>query len=147
MINYKKDQKGFTFVELMIVIMVILILSSVAIMTLNTSRAKARDAKRLADVQRIRTALEFYYAEENTYPVYNNLGLGQISTSQLCDRAGGSFTDTNAKLSIFLPYRPILYLAANIFIIVMARVMILLLKLRRQRNWVLSEFITRMPLA
>jgi len=95
-----QDQKGFTFVELMIVILIILILSSVAVVSFNSSRAKARDAKRLADIRRIRTAMEFYYSEEDSYPSIERLVLGQVNSYKLCDKSSGAFVDTSAECAV-----------------------------------------------
>lgn len=64
----KKNQKGFTLIELLVVIAIIGILSTLSVLALNSARARARDAKRIADIRQIQTALEMYYNENNTYP-------------------------------------------------------------------------------
>ena len=64
----KKNQKGFTLIELLVVIAIIGILSTLSVLALNSARARARDAKRIADIRQIQTALEMYYNEFNTYP-------------------------------------------------------------------------------
>jgi len=61
--------KGFTLIELLVVISIIGILSSFAVVSLNSARGKARDALRKADMTQIRTALNLYYDENNKYPV------------------------------------------------------------------------------
>lgn len=64
----KKDKKGFTLIELLVVIAIIGLLSTLSILALNQARARARDAKRIADVKQIQTALEMYYNAEGDYP-------------------------------------------------------------------------------
>ena len=68
----KQNQKGFTLIELLVVIAIIGLLASVVLLALNSARQKSRDAKRLADVRQIATALELYYdaavGGSNGYP-------------------------------------------------------------------------------
>lgn len=62
------QQRGFTLVELLIVIAIIGILSSVVMSSLNSARAKARDANRVASIQEMQKAIESYYADYGVYP-------------------------------------------------------------------------------
>ncbi|HYE22987.1 MAG TPA: prepilin-type N-terminal cleavage/methylation domain-containing protein [Candidatus Paceibacterota bacterium] len=64
--------RGFTLIELLIVIAIIGILSSTVLVSLNSARAKARDARRLSDLNQVRTALELYYFDNGSYPVRAN---------------------------------------------------------------------------
>ncbi|MCX6702231.1 MAG: prepilin-type N-terminal cleavage/methylation domain-containing protein [Candidatus Zambryskibacteria bacterium] len=63
-----ENKKGFTLIELLVVIAIIGILSSVVLASLNSARASARDAKRLAEMRSLKTALEFYYSDFGYYP-------------------------------------------------------------------------------
>ena len=63
-----KKKQGFTLIELLVVIAIIGLLSTLSILALNQARARARDAKRIADVKQIQTALELYYNEVGDYP-------------------------------------------------------------------------------
>ena len=66
---FKKNSKGFTLIELLVVIAIIGILSSVVLASLNSARKKARDARRLADIKQIQTALDLYFdANNSVYP-------------------------------------------------------------------------------
>ena len=62
------EKKGFTLIELLVVIAIIGILSAVVLASLNSARAKARDAKRVSDVGQIQNALALYYDSNQHYP-------------------------------------------------------------------------------
>lgn len=68
----KQNQKGFTLIELLVVIAIIGLLASVVLLALNSARQKSRDAKRLADVRQVASALELYYDTNNGYPTTAN---------------------------------------------------------------------------
>ena len=60
--------KGFTLIELLVVIAIIAILSSVVLASLNTARARARDAERISNLRAVERALALYYADNGSYP-------------------------------------------------------------------------------
>ncbi|HVX47843.1 MAG TPA: prepilin-type N-terminal cleavage/methylation domain-containing protein [Candidatus Saccharimonadales bacterium] len=71
MISLKKrnlNNKGFTIVELLIVIVVIGILALLVITTYSGIQAKARNAKRQTDIQAIQTQLEAFFSQNGYYP-------------------------------------------------------------------------------
>lgn len=59
---------AFTLVELLVVIAVIGLLSTVAMVALNSSRAAARDAKRKADLLQISKAIDLYADANSSLP-------------------------------------------------------------------------------
>lgn len=61
-------KQGFTLLELLVVIFIIAIISTLAYVSLENARAKGRDTRRLADVYQIRQALELYRDGEGAYP-------------------------------------------------------------------------------
>jgi prepilin-type N-terminal cleavage/methylation domain-containing protein len=60
--------KGFTIIELMIVISIITIISSIGYATFKSSQDKGRDAKRKQDLRAISAALVSYYQDNSAYP-------------------------------------------------------------------------------
>ena len=70
------NKKGFTLIELLVVIAIIGLLSTFAVVALSQTRAKARDARRLADLKQIQLALEQYYYDHSAYPNGTALTLG-----------------------------------------------------------------------
>jgi prepilin-type N-terminal cleavage/methylation domain-containing protein len=60
--------KGFTLVELMVVISIMAVLSSITLVAVSSTRQTARDGYRLAQIRQIKTALELYYSAHGYYP-------------------------------------------------------------------------------
>lgn len=60
--------RGFTIVELLIVIVVIAILAAITIVAYNGIQQRARDAERVSEVKALRTAIEMYAADTGAYP-------------------------------------------------------------------------------
>jgi general secretion pathway protein G len=91
-----KNKKGFTLIELLVVIAIIGLLSTLAVVALNNARQKSRDAKRVADVKQMQTALELYFNECNSYPDEGSAGgtltwLDTADTDGTCATAFGQF--------------------------------------------------------
>ena len=96
-------KKGFTLVELLVVIAIIGILSTLSVVSLNSARAKSRDARRLSDIKQIRTALDLYYDSSSTYP----LSCSPLGTSTCACLTSVGWTSTaNCTGTIFMQKVP-----------------------------------------
>lgn len=74
--NYPDVSRGFTLIELLVVIAIIGLLSSTVLVSLNSSRAKARDARKQADFQAITTALYLFFDQYGRMPNNYHPGYG-----------------------------------------------------------------------
>ena len=64
----KRGQKGFTLIELMIVIAIIGILAAIAIPQFTKYRARAHNQANVADMRNLKTEFEGFFAEHQSYP-------------------------------------------------------------------------------
>src|ERR1700730_13516423 len=62
-------ERGFTLIELMIVVAIIAILAGILIPNFVNARAQAQTAACESNLRSIATALELYYADNQVYPV------------------------------------------------------------------------------
>lgn len=63
----KNNRKGFTLIEMLVVVAIIGLLASVVVVGVGGARQKARDTKRVADLRQIQTYLEANY-KNGAYP-------------------------------------------------------------------------------
>ena len=84
MVSSKNKVKGFTLVELLIVIVVIAILAAISIVAYNGVTNKARDGERLASARDIINAAATYNSEKGHWPTIAELG--SFNTIRLSDQ-------------------------------------------------------------
>ncbi len=65
----KHNQTGFTLVELLVIISIIAFMAAAVLLALQNSRAKGRDARRVADAKQIASGLAVFFANCDTYPI------------------------------------------------------------------------------
>lgn len=63
------NRKGFTLIEMLVVVAIIGLLSSAVIVGLNDARSRARDSRRISDIRQIQNGLEIHYSENQSYPL------------------------------------------------------------------------------
>src|SRR3989344_147563 len=83
-------RRGFTLIEVLIVVSIIGLLSATILVGLAGFRARGRDARRLADLKQIQNGLELYYTKNNSYPdstaALSDVGINKISDDPAPDR-------------------------------------------------------------
>ncbi len=75
-LNIYSSEHGFNLIELLVVISVIALIASAALLLINSSRTKSRDARRVSDVKQLSSALDLYYSNCNSYPIETDAPLG-----------------------------------------------------------------------
>jgi len=64
-----KKNKGFTLIEMLVVVAVIGLLASLILVGLSSFRTRGRDTRRVADTKEVQNGLELYYMKNGQYPV------------------------------------------------------------------------------
>ncbi len=98
MVRIRLQSRGFTLIEIMVVIGIIGILAAIVSVNFSSTTAVSRDAKRQADIRQIQAALEAYKNKNGRYPAQcaatgaNADGWsGQIGTDYECDNNTGEY--------------------------------------------------------
>lgn len=99
-------KRGFTLIEMLIVITIVGLLATIAISAASYARNKARDGKRLGDVSRIQTALALYYADNRAFPAGTDLALGGPGATALCDSGWSAAECAGTPFMVRVPSAP-----------------------------------------
>ena len=86
-------RRGFTFVELLIVIAIIGVLSALLFSNFTGARERARDTKRKSDFMQIKNALRLWYNDFQRYPDTGGVQSGGAGTTLKGCGTSASFTD------------------------------------------------------
>lgn len=107
----EKNIRGFTLIELLVVIAIIGLLASIVLASLNSARIESRDARRIADLHNIRTALELFYSEYGFYPLERDQtacgGWGNRSSSGIAACGGKKWLTADPNFDKYMPSVPV----------------------------------------
>ena len=89
-----RRSRGFTLIELMVVVAVIAILAGIAMPQFMSAADKAKSAKEVADMQIIKNATQLYMIDRNvdTPPTVENLYKEGYLTENVKTPKGGNYT-------------------------------------------------------
>lgn len=109
--NLVSVQQGFTLIEMLVVVSIIGILTTLVAANLNSARQRGRDTQRKSDLRNIQTALRLYYQDCVAFPTNSTggeiNGCGTCSAPAKCDWGTDSFeTATETYMSV-LPKDPL----------------------------------------
>lgn len=97
-------KSGFTFIELLVSITIILVLTSIGMVSYQSANKGARDNKRKADLEQVRAALEMYRTDNDAYPAVASWGamitaLGDYLNEEPEDPKGYSYYYSGSNYS------------------------------------------------
>lgn len=95
------NNKGFTFVELMVVIAIGSIMFAVATVSFRDISRNSRDARRKSDMESVRQAIELYRSSTGAYP---DTGTGIYMD---CTSLGGSGTGICSATQLYMTKTPV----------------------------------------
>ncbi len=93
-----RQRKGFTLIEILIVVAIIAILASVVLVGLGPTQQSGRDARRISDLREVQNALELFYNKCGFYPGTAPSGV----CATIAGSPGTAWSGTTASLSATL---------------------------------------------
>jgi prepilin-type N-terminal cleavage/methylation domain-containing protein len=97
---------GFTVLEVLIVLAVIGLLATLSVLSLNSARARTRDAQRQSDISVLRSALSQYWLEKATYPSSGGINLGEPGANADALSANGFVSAQETGGTVYIPRIP-----------------------------------------
>lgn len=68
LLSRRRNQRGFSLIELIVVVTIIGILAGIALINVNTAQRKAREAALRDNLFQMRKAIDNFYADKQRYP-------------------------------------------------------------------------------
>ena len=99
----ESNSGGFTLIELLVVISIIGFLSSIVLVSLNTTRVKARNSRRLADVHQLVNAFNLGLSSSNSFPI-TGVDFSAVCIGSSCYDGWSIYTANGTVDAFFAPY-------------------------------------------
>lgn len=77
----KKEQKGFTLIELMVVMAIIAVLAVLIIGAIQIARRSATETTNRANAKTVQTGMEAAYAKTKEYPTFTGVSLDSVKAT------------------------------------------------------------------
>lgn len=91
--NIKVNHKGFTIIELVIIIAVIIVLGALVVKNYASIQARARNTTRQSDLKVLQQKIESFYSNNGYFPNLNDLNSAAWRTKNMPTLSDGSLTD------------------------------------------------------
>jgi general secretion pathway protein G len=72
--NKQSKKNGFTMIELLVVTTIIIVISTIGLISFRQTGQNARNGKRKADLENVRSALVLYRSDNGSYPATSDFG-------------------------------------------------------------------------
>jgi type IV pilus assembly protein PilA len=95
-----KNQKGFSLIELLVVVIIIAIVAAIAIPNLLASRRAANEASAISSLRSIHSAQAVYFSTAGANSVYGTLGSLMAANVALIDSTLGSGTKSGYDFTV-----------------------------------------------
>jgi general secretion pathway protein G len=88
----RRFEKGFTLIELMVVILIIGLLATIVVQNLRGATDRAKRVKAEADISALKTALDRYYLDNGSYPTTDQ-GLQALVSAPTTGRTPANYEE------------------------------------------------------
>src|SRR5579872_5066555 len=95
----KNERKGFTLIEILIVVAIIAILASIVLVGLGPTQQSGRDARRLSDLHEVQNVVELYYNDCGFYPSAAAPASGCPVASNITGSGAAGWTSLSAAIT------------------------------------------------
>lgn len=95
-----KSDSGFTIVEILVIILIIGILSTVLVLTYSGVRVRQNNTTRIASIKLIQSNLETFYAQSGFYPTLSEMNSSSWTKANLKTLEASDLRDPDSKSTV-----------------------------------------------